>query len=92
MTFEELQERAEKFFYSVWIEEGTPEECAFYKSFFENHPNMGNYETFYNKCLKKHAHTLRTSWDYEEPDHYTTPEELLQAIEEEEAAWRELYA
>ena len=90
MTFEELQERAEKVFYSFWIEEGTPEECDFYKSYFEKYPNRGNYDIFYNKCLKKHAHTLTTSWDYEEPEHYDTPEELLQAIEEQEQELKEL--
>ena len=92
MTFEELMKRAEAVFYDVWIEEGTPEECQYYKDYFQQYPNKGDYETFYNKCLKKHAHTLFTSWDYEEAEHYSTPEELLEAIEREEAAWRELYA
>lgn len=92
MTFEELQNRAERVFYSFWIEEGTPEECQYYREYFEKYPNRGNYETFYNNVLKKHAHALFTSWDYEEPEHYSTPEELLKAIEDEEAAWRELYA
>ena len=84
LTFESLITRAEKLFYSVWIEEGTPEECNFYKSYFEQYPNRGNYETFYKKTLKKHAHTLSTSWDYEEPQRYDTPQELLAAIEEAE--------
>ena len=92
MTFEELMKRAEAVFYDLWIDEGTPEECQYYREYFEKYPNKGDYETFYNKVLKKHAHTLSTSWDYEEPEHYATPEELLKAIEDEEAAWRELYA
>lgn len=91
MTFEELQDRAERVFYSFWIEEGTPEECKFYKDFFDKYPNRGNYETFYKKCLHKHAHTLTSSWDYEEPEHYDTPEDLLQAIEEREQEQAELY-
>ena len=91
MTFEELQGRAERVFYSFWIEEGTPEECKFYKDFFDKYPNRGNYEAFYKKCLQKHAHTLTSSWDYEEPEHYDTPEDLLQAIEEQEQALTELY-
>jgi hypothetical protein len=41
--------------------------------------------------LQKHAHTLTSSWDYEEPEHYDTPEDLLQAIEEQEQALTELY-
>ena len=91
MTFEELQERAKKVFFFFLFVVGTPEECDFYKSYFEKYPNRGNYDIFYNKCLKKHAHTLTTSWDYEEPEHYDTPEELLQAIEDQEQAQAELY-
>ena len=92
LTFENLLPRAQAVFHDAWISEGTPEECKYYREYFEKYPNKGDYETFYNRCLKKHACTLLTSWDYEEPEYYATPEELLKAIEDEEAAWRELCA
>ena len=81
MTFEELQDRAERVFYSFWIEEGTPEECKYYMEYFQKYPNKGNYTTFYNRCLVKHVKILFSSWDYETPTVIYTPRELLQEIE-----------
>jgi len=84
MTFEELIPRASKLFYKVWISEGTPEECDYWKAYFELYPNKGNYQDFYNKALKKSAKILFSNWQYEEEETYYTPEEFLTAIEREE--------
>lgn len=89
LTFESLLERAQAVFYKVWIDEPTPAEIAYNKAFFEAYPQKCNAETWeeYREkaALMKNARTLFTSWDYETPETYRTPEEFLQAIEAEEA-------
>lgn len=85
-TFEELIPRATSLFYKVWIDEGTPQECEFYKEYFTQYPNKGNYTEFYNKALKKAVNILFTSFEYETPERITTPAEFLRIIEQEEAA------
>ena len=81
LTLESLLGRAKKVFYDVWITEGTPDECEYYKEYFRQYPNKGNYEEFYKRCLAKHAYILFSSWDYETPTAIYTPEELLAEIE-----------
>ena len=81
MTFEELIPEAEGLFYKVWISEGTAEECNFYKGYFEQYPNKGSYQDFYEKALKKHVCILFSSWEYETETTYYTPEDFKQAIE-----------
>ena len=83
MTFEELIPEAEGLFYKVWISEGTAEECDFYKGYFEQYPNKGSYQEFYEKALKKRVCILFSSWEYETETTYYTPEDFKQAIERE---------
>ena len=92
LTFESLLPRAQKLFYKAWIDEAKPAEIEWNRQYFEKYPNKGNFQEFYNKCLKKHAHVLQTDWQYEDPEKFDTPEEFLKYIEEEEAYLKELYA
>ena len=68
--------------YKVWIDEATQEECDYWKNYFLQYPNKGNYETMYNNALRKHACILDTDWEYETESTYYTIEEFLEAYRE----------
>lgn len=85
ITFENLIKRAEPLFYSVWIDEATPQECEYWRQYFNQYPNKGDYKTMYEKALKKCVKILYTSWYYETPHRISTPEQFLQIIEQEES-------
>lgn len=81
LTFESLLKRAKAVFYDAWISEATPEECQYYIDYYKQYPNKGDYKTLYERALKKHVKILFSSWDYETPTCFYTPEELLKEIE-----------
>ena len=71
-----LIQEAREYFYKVYVYEMNENEQNYYKEYFRQYPNKGNYEDFYKKCLVPHVTIYPTSWEYEEQYTIYTPEDL----------------
>lgn len=77
-----LIQEAQKYFHKVFVAEIHDNEKEYYREYFRQYPNKGNYEEFYKKCLVPHVTIYTTSWEYEDPETIYTPEDLRKWIDD----------
>ena len=78
-TIKTILKEAEKYFYKAWLEEPQPEEIRYYKDYFSQYPNKGNFTDFYNRALSPRIKVYTTSYNYNrycDPDIYLIPQDI----------------